>query len=111
MQTNDPDPGFWIIVYLALATVCVLAAVWRVILPLVWLVGIAAFAWSASLFPGVVELFSNHPAGDLLSGMSPDRPYVEAARESLGLLIGALAMAYLAWQGVRSKRRAASTLT
>ena len=101
MQTNDPDPGLWIIVYLALAAACVLAALWRVVLPLVGIVGVAALVWSASLFPGVVELFANHPAGDLLTGMSPDRPYVEEARESLGLLIGALAMAYLGWQIAR----------
>ena len=109
MQTNDPDPGLWIIVYLVLALTCVLAALWRVMLPLVGIAGITAFAWSASLFPGVMELFTNHSVGDLLTGMSPDRPYVEAARESLGLLIGALGMAYLAWQVAQTKRRGTHT--
>lgn len=108
MQTNDPDPGLWIVVYLALAATCALAALWRVVLPLVGLAGCAALIWSASLFSGVVELFANHPVGDLLTGMSPDRPYVEQARESLGLLIGALAMAYLGWQAARARRKQSS---
>ena len=101
MQANDPDPGWWIALYTLLAVVCTVAALWRVVVPLAAVIGAVALVWSLTLFPGVIELFTEHPAGDLLTGMSPDRPYVEEARESLGALIGAVAMAYLlilAWR-------------
>ena len=101
MQANDPDPGWWIAFYAVLAVVCTVAAVWRVVVPLAAVIGAVAIVWSLALFPGVIELFTEHPAGDLLTGMSPDRPYVEEARESLGALIGAVTMAYLlilAWR-------------
>ncbi len=105
MQANDPDPGWWMFVYGLLAASCAIAAAWRVVLPLVAIAGAAAFIWSATLMPGVVELCAHHPVADLVTGMSPDRPYVEEARESLGLLIGALAMAYLGWQAWRRRPR------
>ncbi len=37
-------------------------------------------------------MFAYHPEGDIVTGMSLDRPYLEEARESLGLLNGVLAM-------------------
>lgn len=103
MQANDPDPGWWIFVYGLLAASCAIAAAWRVVLPLVAIAGVMSFIWSVTLMPGVMELLASHPLSDLVTGMSPDRPYVEEARESLGLLIGALAMAYLAWQARRGR--------
>ena len=60
-----------------------------------WLGFAVAVAWSAWLLPSVYELFAHHTASDLFTGMSPDRPYVEEAREALGLLIGAAAMLHL----------------
>ncbi|MEM7405113.1 MAG: transmembrane 220 family protein [Pseudomonadota bacterium] len=95
LQLNDPDPALWVAVYLTLAGLTLLGSV----LGRQKLVAGAALAvavvWAATLAPSAYELFANHPAGDLLTGMSPDRPYVEEAREAGGLLIGALAMLHL----------------
>ena len=59
MQTNDPDPGWWIVLYGLLAVACFVAALWRVVMPAVVVVGVLALVWSATLFPGVIELFTN----------------------------------------------------
>jgi len=95
MQVNDPDPWRWVAMYASLGVVAWLAAAWRVQRVLVATALLVATAWSASLWPSVFELFLHHPASDLFTGMSPDRPYVERAREALGLSIGILAMGHL----------------
>lgn len=95
LQLNDPDPAVWVAMYSFLALNCLLATV-RGVLPVMAGLGLAASVlWGIWLFPSVVELLVDHPAGDLFTGMSPDRPYVEEARESLGLLLASLSMLHL----------------
>ena len=94
LQLNDPDPALWVAMYCALAVVCTLSVFKGVLWHAAWLGLIVAFVWAASLFPSVYELFAYHEPSDLMTGMAPERPYVEEARESLGLLIGCLAMAH-----------------
>ncbi len=95
LQLNDPDPLLWCTVYACLALLCLLGVLKGTNKYLVWMGLGIAFIWAATLSPSVYELFRYHSAGDLLTGMSPDRPYVEEARESLGLIIGCIAMACL----------------
>ena len=95
LQLNDPDPALWVAIYMvmgSLSLATVIRGVWRVA---VWTVFAIAFAWSAWLSPSVYELFAYHSPGDLFTGMSPDRPYVEESREALGLMIGVVAMLQL----------------
>lgn len=99
MQANDPDPLSWILMYGSLGVVCAVATMGYHLPVVTWLAFGVSAAWAATLLPAVFELFTDHPAGDLLTGMSPDRPYVEQARESLGLSIGALGCLYVAWIG------------
>lgn len=102
MQVNDPDPQLWIAMYASLALANAAAAMGFAHRGVLWVIGVLALGWSLSLMPGVVELFTDHPAGHLLTGMSPDRPYVEEAREALGLAIGVLSIAYVLWLASRS---------
>jgi hypothetical protein len=99
MQLNDPDPLWWVAGYSVLALVSAAAAANWQLRPFNWAVLTVSFVWSMSLMPAVVELFLHHPPGDLMSGMSPDRPYVERSREALGLLIGVVATGYALWLG------------
>ncbi len=95
LQLNDPDPALWVAMYCFLGLNSVLGAAWGVVRSAALAGLVLAAGWALWLVPGVVELFAEHPAGDLFTGMSPDRPYVEQARECLGLLIGALTMVQL----------------
>ena len=107
LQLNDPDPWVWVIMYCYMGVVGLVSLSVGVPRMAMW-VGLAvALLWSAWLSPSVYELFVHHPAGDIMTGMSPDRPYVEEARESLGLLIGVLAMGHLAF----ASRKAATENT
>lgn len=94
LQLNDPDPMIWVAVYCVLALICVVSVFAGVVWYGAWAALVIALVWAASLFPSVYELFAYHSPRDLLTGMSPDRPYVEESRESLGLLIGCLAMVH-----------------
>ena len=104
VQFNDPDPLRWIAVYAGVAVIAGLAALGRYWRPLIGIWLVLCLGWSLYLMPGVFELFMNHSAGDLFTGMSSDRPYVEEAREALGLLIGSAALVYFLVLAGRARR-------
>jgi hypothetical protein len=79
----------------------------RFYVPLIVFTLVVCVVWSLYLMPSVFELFLYHEPRELLSGMSTDRPYVEEARESLGLLIAATALLYFLVLALRQKRPAA----
>ncbi len=106
LQLNDPDSLPWVLMYGYLTMVCLVSTFDGVYRLPAWIGLAVALVWAATLFPGVYELFRHHPTGDLFTGMSPNRPYVEEARESLGLLIGSGAMACLLLLARRARRLA-----
>ncbi|MEM1108302.1 MAG: transmembrane 220 family protein [Planctomycetota bacterium] len=88
IQLNDPDPLFWVVLYVAAAVVPI-ARLIRRRLPVFWGVafGLALAGLVASL-PGFIDFVRS---GDytLIGGqMTADRPQIESAREFLGAVIG-----------------------
>lgn len=106
VQFNDPDPLRWVAIYCATTLIAGLAVFMRFYVPLIVFTLVVCLAWSLYLMPSVFELFLRHEPRELLSGMSPDRPYVEEARESLGLLIAATALLYFLVLALRQKQPA-----
>lgn len=106
VQFNDPDPLLWVAIYGTVAIIAGLAVFTRFYLPLIAVTLAVCLGGSLYLLPSVLELFLHHEPGDLISGMSPDRPYVEEARESLGLLIAAAALVYFLVLAIRQRRLA-----
>jgi hypothetical protein len=105
VQFNDPDPLLWIAIYGTVAMIAGLAVFTRFYLPLIAVVLAVCLGGSLYLLPSVFELFLHHEPGELVSGMSPDKPYVEEARESLGLLIATAALVYFLVLAIRQRRR------
>ncbi len=94
VQYNDTDPWGWIALYGAMGLISVFAAFNRYnALAIVAVAGIALL-WGAYLFPGVLEWLQHHAFLDLTNRMSDAQPYIEEAREALGLLLGVLIMGY-----------------
>jgi hypothetical protein len=87
IQFNDPDWLPWVAVYGTAAGVAALAAAGRRprVLPLA--LGAACVGWMATLLGGVGDFLAQGEPGLILSGMSPDRPWVEETREFVGLAI------------------------
>ena len=106
VQFNDPDPLLWVAIYGTVAIIAGLAVFTRFYVPLIAVTLAVCLGGSLYLLPSVLELFLHHEPGDLISGMSPDRPYVEEARESLGLLIAAAALVYFLVLAIRQRRLA-----
>lgn len=87
IQLNDPDPLYWVVVYLAAALLsgglCIgsrLETLSKVVIGMV----LAGLLISG---PGVIEYFAADDYASIYGNMSGDKPYVESAREFGGLLI------------------------
>lgn len=106
VQLNDPDPLPWIAIYGTVAVIAGLAAFTRFYLPLIAITLAVCLGGSLYLLPSVPELVLHHEPGELITGMSPDRPYVEEARESLGLLIASAALIYFLVLAIRQRQPA-----
>jgi hypothetical protein len=108
VQYNDPDPLRWMLIYLAAAAACVLAAMRRVPTVLPALVALIALAWAAVLAPGVSG--SVEPS-ELVGAWEMKDARVEIGREMYGLLIIAgwmivIVVAELRWRARRTAVRA-----
>ena len=85
LQYNDPDPWVWMTTYVAVA-----AGIWASARGKPWTRGFyLGFSWGLSLWAWA--LWPGRMDG-LTDAMSAARPWVENARESLGLLLAALTL-------------------
>jgi hypothetical protein len=87
-QTNAPDPMMWILIYGAAALLSILVFLDKIRRPVLWIAMIAMLAGAIMLWP-----FGNFE-GLFLREDGSYTPAIEEARESLGLLIGAIGMAW-----------------
>lgn len=94
VQFNDPDPVFWVATYGSVAVIAGFAVFAKFYVPLIVITFVICLGGSLYLMPSVIELFLHHHPSDLINRMSADKPYIEGARESLGLLISAVALTY-----------------
>jgi len=85
-QTNDPDAMIWILIYGSAALLSLLVFLNKISRPVLWIALAAFVAGSFMLWPDSFEGLQ------LKEGMYT--PAIEEARESLGLLICAISMAW-----------------
>jgi hypothetical protein len=88
VQINDPDPVIWILIYGLMAVICIMAIF--EFYPRKVLVGLLAiFAlYSFVYIPGVIEWLKTDNKALLFDDIAKMQyPYIEQAREFLGLLI------------------------
>ncbi|MFZ9046089.1 MAG: transmembrane 220 family protein [Cyclobacteriaceae bacterium] len=95
VQYNDPDPFLWIVIYGIVGIVCVLNGLGWFPKSTVMLFLIAMGLYTLLHLPYVVEWLTIENSGDLISGMSDDKPYIEGTREFFGLLMADITLAYL----------------
>ena len=90
LQYNDPDPYIWIPLYLFAAILCWLAFRKR-FYPRLYLVGITIYAlYAAYLFfskDGMLDWIREHDSENIANEMKATKPWIEATREVLGLVI------------------------
>lgn len=103
LQLNDPDPAVWIIIYGAMAVVCVMGIFEYYNRKLLVVLGLAFIVYCVLLWPGVAEWLRQEDKGVLFDDvMKMEYPYIEESREFLGLLI---CLAVLVFYLIRSLRK------
>ena len=97
LQLNDPDPALWVLFYLLLGVPSGLALVNKRNMVVNYLAIAFCVFWLGVSAAGMME-FTHHLRDDsLLHGMSPDKPYIEQAREFLGAVIALVVMCLYQW--------------
>jgi Transmembrane family 220, helix len=90
LQYNDPDPYLWMPIYLFGAVLCWLAFRNK-FYPVAYLIGVFIYAvYAVILFvekDGVLDWYRNHNSENLVQSMKATKPWIEATREFLGLVI------------------------
>lgn len=88
VQINDPDPVLWILIYGIMAVACILAA-FRYYYPKILLVILIAYiAYSLVFVSGVIEWLRSDNRSLLFDDLAKmQHPYIEEAREFLGLYV------------------------
>lgn len=104
VQINDPDPYYWMLIYLSVGVLCFLAFLDRYY-PKVTLLFIGAYALAAI---GLLGSFRDWLISDDRSMLFDEfakmqYPYVEETREFLGLVITLIALSVLYYQSRKQK--------
>ena len=107
VQFNDPDPLLWILIYVTMAALCVLAA-FKLFYPRVMMVQSALYlVYCALLWSGVSQWFASEDKALLFDDLAKMQyPYIEESREFLGLAICLIVLAFYLWLSMRVKKTA-----
>ncbi len=94
VQFNDPDPWVWVGVYGLVAGVSAFAIMGKYNKTLLLAMMAVTLVWALYLSPGVFDWFMHHDSEEIFHSMSPDKVFIETARECFGLIIAFLAIGY-----------------
>ena len=104
VQYNDPDPGLWILVYGAMFLACAASVFDRYSSPLmIGMVG-GYLVLSALHVEGMLAWLNSSHRKEIFDDVAKMQyPYIEEAREFLGLLICLLVLQYLFYRERQAK--------
>ena len=109
LQYNDPDPGLWMLVYGAMSIACATAIFNRFSLPLMTVMAGGYLILSALHVDGMLQWLKSPNRKLLFDDVAKMQyPYIEEAREFLGLLICLIALLYLFYLQKKSRAVAKS---
>lgn len=105
VQINDPDPVIWILVYGAMAVLCIMAIF--EFYPRKFIIGLLALLviYSFVYVPGVIEWLKQDDKVLLFDDLAKmQHPYIEQAREFLGLFICIVVLIVLLVRSLKATR-------
>ncbi len=92
---NDSDGWLWVLIYLATAALCALAAL-KKFYPKITLAYIVVLLFYAGYFfiskDGVMDWIRDYDTPSITESMQATKPYIEKTREFFGLLIAIAAL-------------------
>lgn len=92
IQLNDPDPLYWIVVYVFVGVVPAAKVFGLQSAKLTWVASGMVAAGLLVAMPGFIDYLSSGDFASIGGEMMIDKPYVESAREFGGLLIAAFTL-------------------
>jgi hypothetical protein len=97
VQLNDPDPVVWILIYGAMAVVCVMATFDYFIPRLMLVLSIVYIGYASTLLPSISKWLQSSDRAMLFDDIAKmQNLYIEESREFLGLVI-CLAVLLACW--------------
>jgi hypothetical protein len=104
VQLNDPDPVLWIIIYLSMAAICILAIFKKYYKIVMAVLAAGCFIYAVILFPGLVEWLQTENKSLLFDDIAKmQHIYIEESREFLGLIICLAVLAVYWFRSTNSK--------
>jgi hypothetical protein len=104
LQFNDPDPALWILIYVAMAFICVMAIFNVYSKTAMGILAVGYIAYCIFLWPGVSEWLAQQNKGVLFDDvMKMEHLYIEESREFLGLVICLVVLAFYGILALRKK--------
>ncbi|EMJ99917.1 transmembrane 220 family protein [Leptospira sp. WS58.C1] len=95
VQYNDPDPIHWMLLYFTSSFACVLAALEKDKLPLLYtIIGMAGIEIAATI-DGFFDWLRMGNENLITAKMTDEKPYIELGREFLGALISLIVIVWL----------------
>lgn len=94
VQINDPDPWLWVTIYMVVAVLAALVS-GNIISPMVYLIcSVVVLLYFISYIPDLIS-WARSGFPSITDEMKAEEQHIELVRESLGLLISAVAIFYL----------------
>lgn len=103
IQLNDPDPAYWVGFYGLCAIVPALTIFKHNNRYFNWACILFCFLTLAMTISGTYEYLGHMANESLTQDMSPEKPYIEEAREFIGTLIALAIMAFYQWLAYRKQ--------
>jgi hypothetical protein len=97
VQINDPDPVVWILIYGAMAVVCVMAAFDYFVPRLMLVISVVYIGFASTRIPSIGTWLMSPDKAMIFDDLAKmQNVYIEESREFLGLMI-CLAVTGLCW--------------
>ena len=94
IQLNDPDPAYWIVLYLVVAAIPA-ARIFGYRMPkLVLIASGMVLSGLIIAMPGTIDYLTSSDFAAIKGKMLGEKPYVESAREFIGLALAAISLIY-----------------
>lgn len=106
LQLNDPDPVFWVCLYLLAALAPLMHFLNKPTHARKYILGIAVgfcLAGIVLVLEGAAAYLDHFTEESLIQDMSPDKPYIEETREFLGALIALVIVGIYSWLSCRKR--------
>jgi len=94
IQLNDPDPVKWFLIYIGVAVISLMSNYKRFSKILIWGIAFGLLIYAGLHIMFLIDWLQIDNKSDIFGEMVYDKPYLEGAREFIGLIMAFLAVLF-----------------